>query len=318
MSVARDIEVAAATWLLRREEAGWTPADEALFQRWLAQSYAHKAAFWRLESGWDAADRIRALGSPDGAAVPVRRPRQARWLALAASLAALVVAVPVSLRLAGPEPQPASSLFETPVGGHRQLALPDGSRVELNTATVIRASVSGSRRDVWLDKGEAFFSVAHTGAPFLVHAGPRLVTVLGTKFSVWREGESVRVAVVEGKVAVSDTDGSKTAASATITRGDMIEAEGNSTLVLQGAERQVERSLSWREGMLQFDRTPLIRAAQEFNRYNARKLTVTGEAATIPISGRFKATNGEAFARLLHDAYGLKIDEKAAETTISG
>jgi transmembrane sensor len=31
----------------------------------------------------------------------------------------------------------------------------DGSRVELNTATNVRANVTPARREVWLDSGEA-------------------------------------------------------------------------------------------------------------------------------------------------------------------
>jgi transmembrane sensor len=322
MSAARDIEAFAATWLMRREEPDWSAADENELQAWLDQSYAHKAAYWRLESGWRAADRIAAVGSAPVAAVSRRRPaaRKWRWYAVAASIAGMLIAVPAALQVFSRAEfsAPSTMNYETPLGGHEQVALADGSTIELNTATLVRAAVTGNEREVWLEKGEVFFSIRHLAVPFVVHAGPRVVTVLGTKFSVWRDGDKVRVAVTEGRVLVSDSNRQEPAPTATIARGDMLQAEAESTLVMQDSEAKVERSLSWREGMLQFDQTPLVQAAQEFNRYNRRKLVVTGQAATIPIGGSFKTGNAEAFARLLHDAYGLQVEKTPTEIKISG
>jgi transmembrane sensor len=208
--------------------------------------------------------------------------------------------------------------YETVLGGRRQVVLEDGSTIELNTSTVIRTAVSGVTRDVWLDRGEAFFSINHESAPFVVHAGSRLITDLGTRFLVRREGESVRVAVTDGRVRVTEANTTDPSPTATIQKGDMLEAEGDSTLVIQNTGATIARTLAWRSGMLEFDRTPLLRAAQEFNRYNQHKLSVTGKAAEIPIGGSFRVSNIQGFARLLHDAYGLRIDETAAETKISG
>lgn len=319
MSPAQEIEAAAATWLARREEPQWSQGDEAQLQSWLDQSYAHKAAYWRLECGWRAADRMRALGPELGSAEHPGRSASSRWqsFAIAASLAGLALLIPAMMHFSSSSPAPVSA-FQTPVGGHSRVALADGSTVELNTASAIRTSVSQKQRDVWLDKGEAFFSVRHMGVPFVVHAGPQLVTVLGTKFSVMRNGERVRVAVIEGRVRVSDADASETSSTATITRGDILEAEGSSTLVVQDAENRVERTLAWRDGMLQFDSTPLSDAVAEFNRYNAHKMSVSGRAGTIPIGGSFRPSNVSAFARLLHDAYGLQVEETSTQTKISG
>jgi transmembrane sensor len=235
---------------------------------------------------------------------------------VAASAAALLVAAPLLIRDHQPSRQ-ATTLFQTPLCGHDRVALPDGSTVELNTSTVIHAGVSNTTRDVWLDHGEAFFSVRHLQLPFVVHAGSRLVTVLGTKFSVSREGDLVRVSVVQGTVRVSDANATDPNPEATITRGDFLETASGSTLVVQNAEDRIERSLAWREGMLEFEQTPLADAAEQFNRYNQRKLIVTGSAAALPIGGSFRISNVEAFARLLHDAYGLHVEYTPTEMKIS-
>jgi transmembrane sensor len=321
MTNARQIEAAAADWLLRREEPAWSAEDEAALQSWLDESYANRAAYWRLECGWRKADRIGSLGPH--IAVPSdawrRRPVGWRPLAAAACAIAILVATPIALHLPMPGSEPTAAVqYRAPIGGHQQVKLSDGSTVELNTATTIRTALTKAQRDVWLDTGDAFFSVVHTGIPFVVHAGPRVITVVGTKFSVSRDGDKVRVAVVEGKVRVSTANSTRATPEATITRGNLLDAEGDSTLVLQNASKEVERSLAWRSGLLLFDHTPLIEAAKEFNRYNRRKLVIEAPAvAAIPIGGSFNASNVDAFARLLHDAYGLQVEYSETEMRVS-
>ena len=75
-------------------------------------------------------------------------------------------------------------MFSTEVGGHETVTFSDGTRIELNTNTVLRARMTTAQRTVWLDKGEAYFQVKHDPAhPLTVIAGHR-VTDLGTEFLV--------------------------------------------------------------------------------------------------------------------------------------
>lgn len=321
MSVAAEIEDRAARWLIRREEAEWSPADQAELDAWLEESMAHKAAFWRLEHGWREADRIGALGG-DYEPQAGRHTPQRRWWTKVAIAASLVAIVGVSATMHELQPEKpaviAAATYDTPIGGRRMVPLPDGSKVELNTATVLRTAVTGRSREVWLDKGEAYFEVAHLeGRPFVVHAGSRTVTVLGTKFSVRREGDKVTVSVVEGRVRV---DGAKaqTVPAAIITAGDVAIARGPSTLLTARSEERVEDGLAWRDGMLTFDQSTLGEAAAEFNRYNRKRIEITDpDTANIRIGGTFQASNVDAFVRLLRDAYGLKIETSSDTVKIS-
>lgn len=75
----------------------------------------------------------------------------------------------------------------------------------MNTATIVRTASRANGREAWLGKGEAYFNIAHRpDQPFVVHAGPRTVTVLGTRFIVRRDGEKVTVAVLSGRVRIED------------------------------------------------------------------------------------------------------------------
>ena len=143
MTRSQDIEAKAAEWLMRREQPLWSQADQAALDRWLDESMAHKAAFWRLEHAWQMADRIGALCAQDIAPRPSRMRLPLKWWqagALAASLLLAIAFVGLHSRPTS-SPQTAVDTFDTGIGGHRIVPLGDGSRIELNTATNLTSPV---------------------------------------------------------------------------------------------------------------------------------------------------------------------------------
>ena len=317
MSRALQTEEAAARWLLRQEESGWSQENQAELDAWLAAAPENKVAYWRLEHGWRKVGRLAALRGPPLPARLERRPLGTwRPMAVAAGIAGCLVA--------GALIWPAPGLlghktYETEVGGRETVPLADGTKVELNTQTSLRAAVTAKSREVWLDKGEAYFEVAHDPTrPFVVHAGAKTVTVLGTKFSVRRNGDQVEVAVVEGRVRVADTASVAATPPLVLTRGDTAIAEGPSMIVAPKSVERVASELSWRQGLLTFDQSTLADAAGEFNRYNRKKLVIAeGPIGQMRIGGSFEAENVDAFARLLQRAYGLKVDDNGETLKIS-
>jgi transmembrane sensor len=316
MNASLDIEQRAAAWLVRREQPDWTDADQAGLTTWLAEDPAHKAAFWRLEHGWHLAGRLgsQRLGEPPFRA---RIPSTRAWMALAACLL-VAVAIAFTVRAIVREPSTAAVRIATAVGSQRRVILADGSRLVVNTDSALRAAVDRSDRTVWLDRGEAYFEVAHDARhPFVIRAGDHRVTVLGTRFSVRREDNAVRVTVLEGRVRVEDAkvDGGT---AAIVAAGDVAVARGGSLLVAARSPAVVEEALSWRTGILTFDRTTLADAAAEFNRYNRVHLTITDDrAARLRVGGSFEATNVAAFARLLRSAFGLQVSTRGDEIVVA-
>ena len=186
------IEQAAALWLAR-EDAGLTSPERAALDAWLAQSSRHKVAYLQLKAAWDRTERLAALKRPSPRA-PSPRPGYAYRLALL--VAATVVIFFGSVHL--PWRQQNEQAYTTLVGGMRTVQLADGSRMELNTNTHVRADVTGKLRIVTLESGEAYFDVIHDARhPFTVYAGNWRITDLGTKFSVFLDGDDVR----EGEAA---------------------------------------------------------------------------------------------------------------------
>ena len=69
--------------------------------------------------------------------------------------------------------------------------------------------------------------------------------------------------------------------------------------------------------MLVFNQQSLAEAADQFNRYNARKLVVEGAARHIRIGGSFKADNVDVFVLLLHRGFGLSVDDEGKRIVVS-
>lgn len=327
MSEAARIEAMAALWLARAEDADWAPEDQQTLDAWLDESLAHKAAFWRLRHGWREADRIAALGdAPLAHANPapsVRSTLTTRPLlgwAIAASLA-MVIGLGTVVRFGSPRAPVTASpdrQVRTAVGGRRAIALADGSKVELNTATTVRTAPGPASREVWLDRGEAFFDIAHDAEhPFVVHAGLRDVTVLGTRFTVRRDGDDLTVAVVSGRVRVDDVAGKGAARSAVIGKGDVAYARPTGTLVAMAAPAQVGAMTGWRSGLLVFENRRLSDAVAEFNRYTTRPMEIRDpKLSALRIGGTFRIENSKNFLELLESAYGLHVEEQADRIVI--
>ncbi len=112
------------------------------------------------------------------------------FLKIAAALAVISLAGTGAFTLfQGPKAQ----TYSTTIGGRETLTLDDGSQIELNTNTSVRVAYGANQRNVWLDKGEAYFRITHDPAhPFMVTLGDKRVTDLGTKFLIRRDSRPGR------------------------------------------------------------------------------------------------------------------------------
>ncbi|GAA4778763.1 hypothetical protein GCM10023231_01660 [Olivibacter ginsenosidimutans] len=100
----------------------------------------------------------------------------------------------------------------TAIGKMKKIILPDSSEVWLNANSQIHYAPTNFRekRDVFLDKGEAFFAVEENPkSPFQVHTIDLNTQVLGTKFNVkaYPELDYATVHVKTGKVKVTTKQG---------------------------------------------------------------------------------------------------------------
>lgn len=316
---ARDIDALAADWIAARDGEHWDDDRQRALDAWLDESTLHRVAYLRLESAWRRSDRLAAgrrsqgtLEPPKTARVEGRHGRRLRWVA---GLAAACLLATVGVLYYGAPFGTPGQMHATALGERSVISLADGSRITLNTASRIRVALEPAERKVWLDGGEAFFEVAHDKSrPFVIMAGGQTVTVVGTKFSLKREGDRLDAIVVEGKVRVASSSG----ATAILTAADTAEASADSLHVQHESVDRLTDQMSWIRGQLTLDGMTLGEAAAAFNRYNSRKIRILdASAANLRIGGVFDTDNIGGFTRLLQSGFGLTVREGRDEITVA-
>jgi transmembrane sensor len=354
MNIRTQAETAAAEWIVRRARDDWSKSDEAELQRWIVESLDHRVAWLRLDAAWQETQRLKSLlssapagnvprpeelrlpfyddavGQPVAADTNVAAPGPdtllSRWTARRLTTAAAACVVMLSTVIGWQLLRTPS--YHTEVGAMQAVPLPDGSRMTLNTNTKLQVDVTPTERRVILSRGEAFFEVAKDPTrPFVVMAGDRRVVAVGTQFSVRREGNELRVLVTEGMVrlenstspaATSQSAGSARPDQRMLTAGTIARADADAVLVREQTVGQVEQLLSWRNGYLVFDNTPLSEAVAEFNRYNERQVVIEDpQVAEIAVGGNFRATNVDAFVRLIATDNSITAKEEDDKIILS-
>ncbi len=344
MESSTQIEEIAGAWIARRDSAGFSAADEAELTRWLQASTANRVAFIRLDAAWQQANRLKALGAGvrPGVLPAPGEWRQSPFFDRRLSAAETGVSGAASAATDVPDASPrlralaaavlltiASSVgwyvwphgpsYRTEVGGLAAVPMVDGSKVTLNTDSEIHVALSDTERRVELKQGEAFFEVAKDPKrPFIVNAGSKRIVAVGTKFSVLREADEVRVVVTEGRVRVEQSEGRQHLPVTQLSAGSVARTAGGGVLVQDKPLPQAEEYLSWRSGFVVFHETVLADAVAEFNRYNRRKLVIEDPAlAVIHIGGSFRSNNLDAFVRLLQDGFAIRADARGDVIVLS-
>ncbi len=305
-----------------RVDAGLSPAEQKEFDVWKAADPRHARAWREMTAASRALDGLRALrpvsgSEPDpdlplGRVVPPRRP----WPMVAVLTAAAAIAVIVCFSvLARFHDVTYSDYSETVVGAQRTLQLPDGSMVTLNTDSAVRVAFTDRDRRLYLERGEAHFSVAHDATrPFVVQTASVRVHAVGTAFNIRLQTSAVEVLVTEGKVGVLNARSEQSLLPSTepapvLGAGHraMVAADAQTPAVVAVVSTlEMGQKLAWQEQRLEFDPTPLSEVVAEFNRYGLRRLVIKDAAtAGLRIGGSFRAGDTDTLVRLLEANFGV-------------
>jgi transmembrane sensor len=314
---AQAVRARAAQFVIaRREHEDWSEEDQRELDSWLAGSPAHMVAYLRVDSAWGKAERLSAIRPPKSDFLRERvLPVLLRIAAVSAVVA--VIGAGAMLYLARPHDR----IYSTPVGGRETVSFADGSRIELNTNTVVRARMTTDQRIVWLEKGEAYFRIKHDSThPFIVMVDGHRVTDLGTEFLVRRGARNLEVAVMQGRVTFDAPDAHTPSQIALLTAGEVAiaDTETNRIRVTKLPLQDLTDELGWRNGVLVFNHTKLSEAAAEFNRYNREKLVIRdAAAASLEIGGTFQADNVEAFTDVAQHILQLHVEYRGNEIVVT-
>ncbi|VTQ85978.1 FecR iron transport regulator family protein [Stenotrophomonas maltophilia] len=192
----------AARWWLDAHDGD---RDENAFEQWCRADPRHAAQYLHLQELWQA-----------GAATPSlqrqQQRRQRRRLREAGIAVLLLCALGLYSRHASP---PVAQVLRTAAGEIREETLPDGSHVLLSPGSEVKVRIDGQRRQLQLQRGQAWFQVAaDADRPFQVHTPQGTVTALGTAFDLAVQGNSSVVTVTEHRVRVDSGNVSMLATTA--------------------------------------------------------------------------------------------------------
>ncbi len=244
------------------------------------------------------------IGRLSDADVRAMRANRRRTIASATSLA-LVAMIGVALWQAQPTVQaPLVARYETQRGQQRAVRLADGSELRLSGATRVVVTFAGDRRDVQLDRGEAYFDIVHDPArPFTVHAGASGARVLGTAFDVDLRRGQVELAVYRGAVRFV-RDGTKQ-------EGVVVKAGWRSHfdgLAAASPRRFDVARQDWRQGWLDTEDMRLGDLVDALNRQGGPLVqTPPRTLADMPVAGRFRLDDPAQLLDAIGAAYGFSV-----------
>lgn len=268
-----------------------------------------------------------------------------RWPAVAGIAAALVlvaggaVATRVLKNGAAPTPRVAKAEVMNEILTRRAqratIQLTDGTRITLNVDSRLRypQGYGVTSRDLYLE-GEAFFDVAHSSIPFIVHTAQGSARDVGTRFVVtaYPSTGDTKVVVAEGSVVLASRGLSRNA-TALANSPSRQAAAAYDSVVLTSAKLGVASAsgevtaadgidvadhLAWMEGKLVFVGAPLSEVVQRLSRWYDIDVRLAGASLEkVRFSGTFQTENPGYVLNLLAVSAGARLSRSGAAYVLS-
>lgn len=310
MDSSRRPDREAAEWRARLESRQVATGDLEAFYAW-RRDPENARAYERVERVWRISGKL--IDDPDIVAATARAIEQPGWLRLhwrGVSAAALIASLVVALSL-WMMSRPVA--FETGIGEQRLVTLDDGTRMQLDTNSHVEVRLGQNARRVEMTDGRAFFDVAHDAKrPFDVDVDGTIVTAVGTRFSVRRDGDRVWVVLSEGRVRIAAPDG----AEKMLAPGEQVSVAAGHLQPAQQADLALLES--WTSGHLIFRDLPLREATAEVNRYTRIPIVLAPDVdGSGRISGAFDAGDSAAFLSAVKAVFKLESRREADRIILS-
>ena len=330
----------ASDWFTRSRDTAFSDSDQLKLANWLRESPIHVEEYLAVAQLWGDIEVVKGIEDLPVSPVPdddesnvqhvdfgiaqvealdtqrtdtthmsISERSGSRVWAVAAS-ALLIVAISAgSLWYQWGSPD----RHVTAIGEQRSIGLADGSVVEMNTASTIEVEFLDDVRRVSLLEGEAFFDVTDdVHRPFVVQTGEAEITVVGTKFNVYKKEAATTITVIEGNVAVAAEHGKSNAERSGGVPDLPIEEsispvflEPGQQATIDNLDRQIrtvslpdsEKFVAWTDRRLIFESTRLENILAEFARYNDIQYEFSDDGiAALELTGTFESQD---FAALL-------------------
>lgn len=349
------LEEEVSNTFVQRLHGEWTVADQAALESRLASDSAYADAYRLAEESMQLlgahVEMPEMMKFRERAIAHARRSSANRWFGssfdhrnrgrLVAGIACAFIVLASAWQLPPWGLKPGQ--YRTSIGEQRIIELEDHSRIAMDAATRIVVRYTSESRTVELIEGQAQFSVAKNHArPFKVKAGDRTIVALGTVFTVEYSDERVRVAMLEGRVAVvpqstevlslislprleGEARNPHASSAAQLSKNAGFEpielfageelrvSQDGRTTFTQKAD--LEAVTAWRSGKVVLRTERLGDAIRRINRYSRVQVEVEDPAlADETISGVFEAGDTQGFVGAVQFALPVVADYSGSNT----
>lgn len=290
----------AADWMVQLQSGSATDEDRRAIAQWQGRSAQHAQAWQRAQAILGDFNTVPAAIAGDtlqriGRKKPLGR-RQALGLLLAAGPATWLAYRQLPW-------QQWTADQHTAIGEQKNLTLPDGTRLLINTGSSLNIAFSEQVRRIELLKGEVLITTAKDAAhrPFIVQTRHGTARALGTRFSVRVGEQRSRVAVTEGAVELLPEHASQ---------GVIVKAGEQGAFSADGVaavEPLDVSALTWENGMLLAQHMRLADLLDELGRYRAGVLRCHDSVANLTVSGAFSLRDTDASLHLLQETLSVTV-----------
>jgi transmembrane sensor len=315
------------------EKTAMPELEKQALQQWMAAHPENQRLLFEMAELWDSMDTLSRLTG----LFPRRDKNQFRPRTAIAIAASFLLATFIGLSTWGgwlSGDTPSANIYQTAIGEHSTVTLPDGTQLMLNTDTRVSVNYSDKHRLIMLSRGEINVSVAKDpNRPLSVVAGNKIVQAVGTEFNVEiTDDKDIELVVTEGKVkvavreppslVVSNTSNAVQtaeiqrlpASAVTVSAGEALVMtspnkqsllEDNVT-VTEVTQAEIEVKLSWQKGNLVFRGESLEEAIKEVGRYTAVEFVFVDEdLKSVRVAGLFKAGDVEGLLAALRENFNI-------------
>lgn len=309
-AIAPHIHRAALEWQVTLWSGDVTPAEQLAFERWHTAHPDHAHAWQQVQRMGQqlhhAPDPLasRVLRATQHADISITRRKLLRGLGLVAVTGVLAYSVRETSVW-----QTTTADYRTARGERREITLPDGSRLTLNTASAIDLRFTASERRVLLRSGEILISTAADAAPhdspayrpFIVETAEGHVRALGTRFSVRALDAQSQVQVFDGAVAIAPVFAS---APVRLEAGQQARFSRQRVETARPAD---PAAVAWSKGLLVAERLRLADFLTELARHRSGVLRCDPQVADLIVSGVYPLNDTDRILAALAQALPIRI-----------
>lgn len=302
-----DPQQQALAWLVTMWSGEATPEDQRALNDWRQASDAHERA-------WLAVNQMeqRLRGVPAGTAGPVLRAASRRGSRRAVLRGLALVFGSGTALYAVRETQTWQAMtaqHSTAAGERRELALADGTRIVMNTATALDVRFDAGQRRIDLHKGEIMLTSGKDHGmpyrPLTVHTAQGSARAVGTRFVVYQHGASTEVNVYEGAVDVHPRDSQ--AATQRIAAGSQIRFSAQQAEPVAPLAPYPPYPPAWLDGVLEAEQMRLEDFLAELARYRQGVIRCDAAVASLTVSGRYPLADTDRVLAALTQALPVRV-----------